>query len=115
MTADPLRAPMRAPIRNYVVALLNRADIVPDAGMIAALSMIVPMVEADVLAMLAQEKEAAADWHTVGPGFIQGCMVRVEAGDHRGKACRVVEAACRASELTQASLRSAAGKGLHHG
>lgn len=85
MTADPLRA--------YVVALLNRADIVPDAGMIAALSLILPLVEADMLAMLCEERDTAALWHASGPGFVQSCMARLQAGDHRGKACRAPELA----------------------
>jgi len=68
--------------------------------MIATLSLILPLVEADVLAMLGQEKEAAADWHTVAPGFIQGCIVRLEAGDHRGAAVqpRAAEAPATAME-----------------
>ena len=85
--------------------LLNRADIVPDAGMIASLSLILPLVEADMLALLCDERDTAALWHSSGPGFVQSCITRLQAGAHRGAAVqpRAAEAPAAAMEgLTNA-------------
>ena len=75
------------PLRAYIVALLHRADIVPDAGMIAALSLIVPMIEGDIVRLIDLEAQTAVTWHSVIPGAIASVARRVEAGDHR-EACR---------------------------
>lgn len=78
MTVDPTRA--------YAVALLNRADVVPDANTLALLALIVPLVEADAVALLDQDAKAADGWQGMAAGFIRGSMERIGAGEHRGMA-----------------------------
>lgn len=80
MSTDPLRA--------YAADLHCRAGFAPDPMSVAAVAAIVPLIEADVRAMLAAQLAEAADWHTAAPGFIQGCIVLLDAGAHRGRASR---------------------------